>query len=322
MRTNKKMLFNIVLLFVLTIIVVTIFLNINVNQKYYDYIMSMRFSKISAMLIAAFCIGGSTMIFQTIIGNVMFTPCLLGMNSLYTLIHTSIVFFIGSSHFIVQNDILAFVIDLIIMCIVATFVYGYLFKKTDYNMLYILLIGTVMSSLFLSIQSTLIRTMDPNEFDALLGTLVANFNSINNNIIVFSIILIIIIIFVLSKEIALLDVISMGRNQAINLGVDYNKVIRKLLVGVILLISIATALVGPVSFLGLILANIARQMFKTYKHKYLINASILIGMLFLVVAQIIMEQLFSYTVPVSVFINIVGGIYFLYLILRKERKLA
>ena len=64
----------------------------------------------------------------------------------------------------------------------------------------------------------------------------------------------------LRKELALLDVLTLGKDQAINLGVDYDRCIRRLLLGVTLCIAVATAMVGPISFLGLIIANLSRQL--------------------------------------------------------------
>ena len=63
------------------------------NQKLFAYAMKIRTPKLIVMLITAFAIGGASIVFQSIINNTIVTPCLLGMNSLYTLIHTAIVFF-------------------------------------------------------------------------------------------------------------------------------------------------------------------------------------------------------------------------------------
>ena len=99
--------------------------------------------------------------FQSIINNTIVTPCLLGMNSLYTLIHTAVVFFAGSGSLLARSANLSFAADVILMGIVATIIYSYLFQKTNHNVLYVLLIGTVLSSFFSSIQTTLTRVMDP-----------------------------------------------------------------------------------------------------------------------------------------------------------------
>jgi len=224
---------------------------------------------------------------------------------------------LGSASFLAVNSNVAFAVDLVIMIVVATIVYGYLFKKTNYNVLYVLLIGTVLSSFFGSIQSTMVRVMDPNEYDSLLLTLVAGFENINGEIIGTCVILLVLLIFVLRRELALLDVITLGKDQAINLGVDYDKTIRRLLIGVTACIAIATAMVGPISFLGLIIANLGRQLMQTYRHTHLILGASLFGMMALVAGQCLLEHVFAYTVPVSVFINLGGGIYFLYLLLKK-----
>ena len=204
------------------------------NQKLFAYAMKIRTPKLIAMLITAFAIGGASIVFQSVINNTIVTPCLLGMNSLYTLIHTAIVFFSGAGSLLATNANLAFAADLVLMGAVATVVYSYLFKKTKHNVLYVLLIGTVLSSFFSSIQTTLTRVMDPNEYDSLLATLVASFSNINSEIIVFSIVVLGAVIFFLRKDLALLNVITLGREQAINLGVDYDRTIRRLLLGVTL----------------------------------------------------------------------------------------
>lgn len=289
------------------------------NEKLFRYAMILRYPKLVVMLITAFAIAGASLVFQTIINNVIVTPCLLGMNALYSLIHTAVVFVAGSTSLLATNSNLSFVVDLILMAVVATTVYGYLFEKTQHNVLYILLIGTVLTSFFSSIQTTMTRIMDPNEYDSLLETLVASFENVNAEVIVASLAVLAAVIFVLRKELALLDVISLGKEQAINLGVDYDRCIRRLLMGVTLCIAVATAMVGPISFLGLIMANLARQFLKTFRHKQLILASTLFGMAILIGGELIVERIYHYAVPISVFIGVFGGIYFLYLLLTNRR---
>ncbi|MBQ5599607.1 MAG: iron chelate uptake ABC transporter family permease subunit, partial [Lachnospiraceae bacterium] len=233
-------------------------------------------------------------------------------------LHTAAVFALGTGSSLYLNANLAFAADLVTMGTVATVIYWYLFRVTGHNILYIMLIGTVLSSFFGSVQSAMIRVMDPNEYDALLTTLVADFNNVNGEIIVFAIASLVVIAVLLRKELGLLDVITLGRHQAINLGVDYDRVIRKLLFGVVLCMAVATATIGPVSFLGLIVANLSRQILKTYKHTYLIAGASLIGMLALIGGQLIAQHIFHFTVPVSTFVTIAGGVYFLYLLLMKK----
>ena len=316
---NRKKLLS---LFILVLLASVLYMLVEVNfanEKLFNYAMKIRTPKLIVMLIAAFAIGGASIVFQSIINNTIVTPCLLGMNSLYSLIHTAVVFFVGSGSVLAVNANLSFVVDLLLMGLIATIIYSYLFKKTNHNVLYVLLIGTVLTSFFTSIQTTLTRVMDPNEYDTLLTSLVASFNNINSEIIVLSLVLLAALIFWLRKDLALLDVITLGKHQAINLGVDYDRCIRRLLLGVTLCIAVATAMVGPISFLGLIIANLSRQLLKTYRHSQLILGSTFFGMIVLVGGQMIVEHIFTYSVPISVFITVSGGLYFLYLLLKSRR---
>ena len=289
------------------------------NPRLFAYAMKIRTPKLIVMLITAFAIGGASIVFQSVIHNTIVTPCLLGMNSLYTLIHTAVVFFLGSSSAIAASPNLSFAVDVVLMGIMATVIYSWIFKKTKHNVLYVLLVGTVLTSFFGSIQTTLTRVMDPNEYDTLLSTLVASFSNINSEIILFAVLLLAGVTFAIRKELMLLDVLTLGKAQAINLGVDYDTCIRRLLLGVTLYIAVATAMVGPISFLGLIIANLSRQLLKTYRHSQLILGASLFGMIVLVGGQLIVEHVYSYAVPVSVFITVGGGLYFLYLLMTRKK---
>ena len=291
-----------------------------VNPKFFAYAMGLRLPRLAVILIAGFAISAAAIVFQTIIRNTIVTPCLLGMNSLYLLIHTAVVFFLGSGSLFAVNPVYAFAADVIVMGFVAGFIYYTIFQKTGGNVLYVLLIGTVLSTFFSSMQNSLTRIMDPNEYDALLNTLTASFTNVNAACIIPGALLLAAIAWWLRKDLAILDVISLGREQAVSLGVDYERPLRRLMVGVALYIAVATALVGPLSFLGLITANVARQLFTTYRHTWLIAGSACVGMLILTAGQFVVEHVMVYAVPVSVFVTIGGGIYFLYLVLTAGKR--
>ena len=174
-------------------------------------------------------------------------------------------------------------------------------------------------TLFSSLSSFMQMVIDPNEYLVLQNKLFASFNNVNVDILLISIILIILVIPFVCDDLKYLDVINLGRDQAINLGIDYDKLVRKLFVTVSIFISISTALVGPITFLGLLVVNLSRQMITTYKHKYLISMSVLLSVFILVTGQLLAERIFNFSTPVSVIINLVGGIYFMYLLLKESR---
>ena len=165
---RKRNIYKLIILAVIVLLAMAAYMTIGVkfhNERLMRFAFKIRYPKLIAMVITAFTIGGASIVFQSVINNTIVTPCLLGMNSLYTLIHTAVVFFLGSGSMLVINANMSFALDLVIMGFVATFIYSYLFKATNHNVLYVLLIGTVLTSFFSSIQSTLTRIMDPNEYD-------------------------------------------------------------------------------------------------------------------------------------------------------------
>ncbi len=144
----------------------------------------------------------------------------------------------------------------------------------------------------------------------------ASFSNIHVDLLWISALLIACTILYIWPYLKYLDAISLGRDQAINLGVPYDKAIRKFLIMIAIFVAISTALVGPILFLGLLVVNVAREMLPTFRHTHMAAVSALVSIIALVGGTLLVERVFSYSAPLSVFINFVGGIYFIYLLLR------
>lgn len=288
------------------------------SEKGQAYILKLRKPRVYAMVLAGYSVGIASIAFQSIVKNYIVTPSLLGMESLYSLMQTIIFFSLGTNNIFVYNKNLGFIFNLVVMSITALAIYGHLFKITNYNILYVMLIGTVLSNFFGSFQTYMIRVMDPNTYDNLLDNLVASFGRVNSDILLISLVVIVGIMVIFYKYFRLLDVITLGKEQAINLGVDYDKVVGRLLLAIVLLISVATALVGPITFLGLIITNLSRQFFKTYRHIYLINGAAFLGIFILAGGQTLIEQVLPFETYISVVVNIIGGAYFLFLVMKNK----
>ena len=192
-------------------------------------------------------------------------------------------------------------------------------EKDNANIIFVLLIGMICGTFFRSLSSFMQMVIDPNEYLVLQNKLFASFNNVNVDILFLSIILVLLMIPFVWDDIKYYDVISLGKDQAINLGVDYDKIMKKSFVIIAILIAISTSLVGPLTFLGILVANITREMMKTYKHSYLITVSILVSIFTLVFGQVLMERILHLSTPVSVVINMIGGIYFMYLLYKESR---
>ncbi|KKY01338.1 MULTISPECIES: iron chelate uptake ABC transporter family permease subunit [Paraclostridium] len=304
----------------LIVIFSALFLTVGVNFDHIDYVMSQRIPKLIAIVITGGCIAFSSIIFQTITNNNILTPSVLGLDSLYVLIQTVIVFLLGVESSFITNKSSNFLLSSSLMILASFILYKKLFERSNNNVFFLLLVGMIFGTLFKSMSTFMQVVIDPNEYAALQNSLYASFSNVNTEILMMSVIMIIAIIPFIYDELKMLDVISLGKDHAINLGVNYDKAVKKLIIVVAMLVSISTALVGPITFLGLLVVNVAKQLFKTYKHTYLISASILISILTLVVGQFLVERVFTFTTTISVIINFIGGLYFIYLLLKESKN--
>lgn len=304
----------------LIVIFSALFLTVGVNFEHIDYAMSQRIPKLIAIVITGGCIAFSSIIFQTITNNNILTPSVLGLDSLYVLIQTVIVFLLGVESSFITNKSSNFLLSSSLMILASFVLYKKLFERSNNNVFFLLLVGMIFGTLFKSMSTFMQVVIDPNEYAALQNSLYASFSNVNTEILMMSVIMIIAIIPFIYDELKMLDVISLGKDHAINLGVNYDKAVKKLIIVVAMLVSISTALVGPITFLGLLVVNVAKQLFKTYKHTYLISASILISILTLVVGQFLVERVFTFTTTISVIINFIGGLYFIYLLLKESKN--
>ncbi|AIM16869.1 iron ABC transporter permease [Bacillus sp. X1(2014)] len=285
----------------------------------FDYALPRRVVKVVAMVITGFTIAYATVVFQTITHNRILTPSIMGLDALYLLLQTIIIFFLGSDHTIVMNKQLNFLISLVAMIVFALLLYRFLFKKGRQQIYFLLLVGIIVGTFFSSISKFFQVLIDPNEFQIVQDRMFASFNNINPDLVWLSLVIVGGAIIYAWRYITYLDVLSLGREVAINLGVPYDSIVRQMLIIVAIFISISTALVGPITFFGLIVANLSYQFFKTYKHRTLITGAIVLSIIALVGGQWVVERIFTFSTTLSVIINFVGGVYFIYLLL-KERK--
>lgn len=316
MSKNKK---KIILMSIIAIVLLTLYVVWGLTAKNYRFNLSLRIPKVLGILIAGGTISVASILFQTITNNRIITPSVIGLDSLYSLVQTFVVFVFGSTSIFMVNKTVNFLISGTLMVLLSMILFKVVLKKGENNIFFLLLVGTVVGTLFRSMSSFMQVLIDPNEFDALQAKLYASFNLVNTKIILVSIVILIILAFVLFRSFSDLDVMSLGREQAINLGVDYDKFSKKILIIVAILVSLSTALVGPITFLGILVVNLTYEITKTYKHSVLLIVSTLISIIALVGGQFLVERVFVFNTTISIIINFIGGIYFINLLLRESK---
>jgi iron complex transport system permease protein len=315
MRKNSTKL---ILLAVLAIICILIYGFYDIKGGF-DYAFPRRMIRVAAMIITAIAIAYSTVVFQTITHNRILTPSVMGLDSMYEVVQTLIYFFAGSMSIWVLNKYLNFGAAILAMVLFALILYRFLFRADKHPIYLLLLMGMIIGTLLGSLVTFLQVLIDPVEYLSLQTRLFASFINVKADLLYIAIgILLIAFIYgylIMDK----LDVMSLGRENAINLGVNYDRIVMNVLILSSVLIATSTALVGPITFFGLIVANLSYQYLVTYKHSVLILGASLIGIIALVGGQFLVEHIFELRTTLSVIINFIGGIYFIYLLLKESR---
>lgn len=308
-----------IVLVALAIVSVLLYIFYGLNGSY-DYALPRRVIKVVAMAFTGVAIAYSTVIFQTITHNRILTPSVMGLDSLYMLIQTCIYFFFGGVSMFVMNKYVNFTIAVVAMVVFALLFYRLLFKEGKRPIYFLLLVGMITGTFLGSITTFMQVIIDPNEYLSLQNKMFASFNNVNGDLVWFAGAIIAVTLIYGWRLMNSLDVMTLGRENAINLGVQYDKLVKTMLVLSSVLIAVSTALVGPITFFGLIVANLSYQFFETYKHKTLIVGAGLMSIVALVGGQFIVERLFTFNTTLSVIINFIGGIYFIYLLLKESRS--
>lgn len=303
---------------VLLFVTVALFLFYNVGTNW-EFALQLRGVKVVTILVVSCCVGYSSVTFQTLTNNRILTPSIMGFESVYLLIQTVIVYLYGDQTFRVLSSLDNFLLSVLGMLGFSFLLYLLIYKKGKDNLYLLLLVGIILGTLFNSLSSFMQLLIDPNDYFIVQGKMFASFNKINRDLLWPSSAVLLVLLFVGFRNTKYLDVMALGRDQAINLGVNYNRRIQLFLAIIAILVAISTALVGPVTFLGLLVTNLTYELFKTHRHSVTIAACCLVTAVTLLSGQFVMEQLLSLSIPVSSIINLIGGLYFMFLLLRVRK---
>lgn len=276
-----------------------------------------RMFALIAMIVSAVCQSLSTVTFQSITGNKIITPSLLGFEALYSTIHTSTMFLFGATAFISFSGIESFVFQVSVMVLMCLILYGWLLSGKYGNLQLMLLVGVIMGTGLRSLSSFMRRLLAPSKFDILQARLFGSVNNAESEYFPLAIPVVIIVALLLLAFSKRLNVVSLGKDCATSLGIKHQAHVIYALVLVSVLMSISTALVGPLTFYGFLVATLSYQAVPTYDHRYIFPMSLAIGFLILTGAYFFMYHIFNAQGVVSVIIEMFGGITFLIVILRK-----
>lgn len=294
---------------------IVLFMTLNAKGRW-DFILPFRGMKVLSMVLVAYAIAVSTVLFQTVSHNRILTPSIMGFDALYVLIQTSLIFAIGSANVTALDPRLLFAFEVAIMVAFSSVLYRWIFSGGSHSLHLLVLVGIVFGVLFRSLSSFMQRIIDPNEFVLLQDRLFANFNGVESNLLVISTAAVLVVSIIGWRLMHVYDVLALGREISVNLGIDHHRVVTIVLMLVAVLVSVSTALVGPVTFFGLLVANLAYQLAGTHKHCFVLPIAALLAAICLIGGQLILERIFAFDTALSIVIEFVGGIVFLALLIR------
>ncbi|OTN88992.1 iron compound ABC transporter permease [Enterococcus sp. 7E2_DIV0204] len=311
----------VILLLIAVIAVCALYLSYKTYGNW-AFALELRGKKLLAFIFVGIAATFSTISFQTMTQNHFLTPNILGLDSLYVFIQTLLFFFLGGQQLLGNETIATFLLNVLLMVSASIMLSRFLLKKGGNDLFLLLMIGIILGTFFNSISTFLQVVMDPNEYDLLQGKLFASFGNVNSQHLLIAGILITFLAGFLWLKSHALDVLHLGNEQATSLGINVPRFQFVLLTVISALIGLSTALVGPVTFLGFIVANMSYQLMGTYKHRELFLGGSLLSILLLVFGQFLVEQVFQLNTTLSIVIEFGGGVYFVGKIIseRKQRR--
>jgi iron complex transport system permease protein len=303
----------------LAILSITCFMTLGAKGSW-SFVLPFRGRKLLALCLVAYSVAISTILFQTVTNNRILTPSIMGFDALYVLIQTAIVFFLGVGALGTLNPQMQFGMEMLVMIAFSGLLFRWLFLGEERSLTLLVLVGIVFGILFRSLSQFMQRMLDPNAFSVLQDTLFASFATVDTSLLLVSTIIVAAVTIIAIRMLPSYDVLSLGRAHAINLGLDYRRSVVIILMLVSVLVAVSTALVGPITFFGLLVASLAHSLVGTSKHKYVLPAAALLAIVFLVGGQTVLERVFSFDTALSIIIEFLGGIVFIYLILRRTAR--
>lgn len=286
----------------------------------WSFIIPFRGRKLLALCLVAYSVAISTVLFQTVTNNRILTPSIMGFDALYVLLKTGIVFFLGAGALTGIDPQLQFGIEIIVMVVLSGLLFRWLFLGEERSLTLLVLVGIVFGILFRSLSQFMQRLLDPNAFQVLQDTFFASFATVDTTLLLISTSIVAVVSLAALRLGHTFDVLALGRAPAINLGIDYRRVVVIILMLVSILVAVSTALVGPITFFGLLVASLAHSLVGTSRHRHVLPAAALLAIICLVGGQTVLERLFAFDTALSIIIEFLGGIVFIILVLRRAAR--
>ena len=282
----------------------------------FDYVIPKRIARLTAMVIGGVCIAWSSIIFQTLTGNRILTPAIMGYEAVYLLLQAMLVLLLGTGSVVLLGSNGNFLVSVLLLLGYSWLIHRYLLRNGKNNVYFLLLIGLVLTMVIGTFTQFVQLKVSPGEFSVLQGFSLASFNRAQPQQLLLAGLVAGAVCLAGCRTLATLDVLALGRDQAISLGVDYRRNVRLHLALIATLVAVSTSLLGPTAFMGIFVANITYALAPTFRHRATLVLGSVIAIGIFIAAQLLVEHVFNYKTTVGILVNLVCGGYFLVLMVR------
>jgi len=286
----------------------------------WEFALMLRGQKLAALLLVGAAQAAAAMMFQTVTGNRILTPSIMGFDALYLLLLSGMVFFIGAQAYQQLDPRLVMAGNAVMLCGAAVALFGAVLRAGQCDLMRMVLTGVVLAVMFRSVTSFLQRMIDPNEFAVVQATAFARFSRAETDLLMLAAVLSLGALVFAWRMRFRLDVLALGPVAAVSLGEDPLRGQRLALLLISVLVAVSTALVGPVAFFGLLVTSLTYLVLPTHRHEVLLPGGMLMAGIILAGGQWLMERVMHLSTPLSVVVEFIGGLVFLALLLKGLKR--
>jgi len=303
----------VMVLSVIFLAILFIFFNAGLD---FNYVIPQRLIRLATIILGGICIAFSSIIFQTLVSNRILTPSIMGYEAVYLLWQVMLLFIFGTYGLSWLGLNGNFFVSILLMLFYSWAIHRWLLTRHRHDVFQLLLFGLVLTMVISAVTQFIQLKISPGEFSIFQGLSYASFNRSQSETLIYAVIMVAIVLWILRKKRAVLDVMVLGREQAMSLGVDHHQYVKFFLAIIAILVAISTSLIGPTAFMGVFIANIAYALAGNHQHKFTLPIGCGVAIAIFLIAQILVEHVFNYKTTVSILVNLVCGIYFLVLTVR------
>lgn len=279
--------------------------------------VNLRVVSVATIALVACCQAVATVLFHTATANRILTPSIMGFDALYVVMQTALVFFFGSAALSATDGLAKVAVQSVLMVGFATLLYGWLFAGRRGNLHVMLLVGVVLGVGFGSLSTVMQRLLTPSDFDILSARLFGNLSNSDAEYLPWGALVVAAVLAVVWRRRHRLDVLALGHETSVNLGLAYRREVVGILVLVAVLISVSTTMVGPMTFFGFLVATLAYQLAGSSQHRVVLPFAALLGSATLLGGYFVLRHVFYAAGMLSIIIEFAGGLFFLVYLLRK-----